>query len=61
MIKTFKDFYGSRATIKEQNNGQFKLTIKTAQGKAEENKLYNTYRGARIAMGKCSDAWREVN
>jgi hypothetical protein len=59
-MKKFKDFYGCTATIKEQTDGQFKLTIKTGNGKTVINKPYNTYKGARAAMNRNSDGWNEV-
>lgn len=55
MMKVYKDFYGCRATILVLFNGMALLKIKTPQGHTVIEKAYNTERGARIAMGKCTD------
>lgn len=54
----FKDFYGDTACIAETRNG-YRLTV-SAGGRRHWNKVYVTYRGARIAMGRMGDCWREV-
>jgi hypothetical protein len=59
MLKKYKDFYGCTATIRT-SKGQYKLVMKTAAGKTIGNNLYDTFNGARIAMGKSSDGWKEV-
>ena len=58
MEKKFKDFYGNVATIKVSKDGTAKLTF-FYRGK-RESKIYKTERGAKIAMGKASDCWREI-
>lgn len=60
-MKKFKDFYGCVATLKPRGEGVH-LTVKTAGGKTILSKPYSTERGARIAMGKCSDGtFKEVS
>ena len=54
----FKDFYGCTASIKERSDGRF--TLRVASGASKTNKVYETYRGARSAMSRMSDGWREV-
>lgn len=58
MKKIYKDFYGSTASITVRKDGTAKLVM--SYGSKRESKVYNTERGARIAMGKSSDGWREV-
>ena len=57
MKKYYRDFYGATASIKAVHAG-YRLTV-SAGGK-RTTKTYSTERGARIALGKYSDAWREV-
>ena len=60
-MKKFKDFYGCVAILKPRGDGVH-LTIKTAGGKTVLSKTYPTERGARVAMGKCSDGtFKEVS
>lgn len=59
MIKRFKDFYGGKATIKPTTFGTI-LTIRSGYGKLVHKKTYKTERGARIAMGRISEGWREL-
>jgi len=58
MTKKFKDFYGGTATIRETYDG-VKLTV-SVMGKRIVNKTYSSERGARIAMGKVGDCWKEA-
>ncbi len=61
-MKTFKDFYGSVATIKPRRDGRVVLKVRTSNGRTIINKEYDTERGARIAMGKCTDGgFKEVS
>ena len=53
----YRDFYGCTASIREKRNGTFRLIMSTPQGKLIQAKDYNTYRGAKIAMGRSSDCW----
>lgn len=56
----FKDCYGCTAVIEEKAEGA-RLKVSNAHGGRIANKLYKSYRGARIAMGRMSDGWREVH
>lgn len=58
MKKYFKDFYGATASIQTGRDGKAKLSV-TAGGKRTV-KTYSTELGARIAMGRMSDCWKEV-
>lgn len=58
MIKHYVDFYGTKATIKKTRNGYLLKTF--IYGRCDIKKTYSTERGARIALGKMSDEWREV-
>lgn len=55
----FKDFYGCTASIKE-NAGCYWLRVSNAHGRRIKNAAYETYRGARSAMGRMGDCWKEV-
>ena len=57
MTKYYRDFYGATASIKAVHAG-YRLTV-SAGGK-RVTKVYATERGARIALGRWSDSWREV-
>ena len=59
MKKYFKDFYGATASIQTGRDGTAKLMV-SAGGKRIVNKTYNTERGARVAMGRIGDGWREI-
>ena len=59
MKRYFKDFYGGTASIAETSSG-FRLCVADGHGRRMISKLYKTYRGARCAMGKLSDSWKEV-
>lgn len=58
MKRYFHDFYGSTASIKQWGN-KWILTARTCYGDIFYKKTYGTYRGARIALGRIGDAWRE--
>ena len=63
MKKYYKDFYGSTASIEEVQNGGatfFRLKTCCSNGLIREQKHYKTFRGARIALGRMSDDWKEV-
>ena len=60
MKKYFKDFYGSTASITVFRDGRAKLVIRTLGSKVVTRGEYKTERGARIAMGRESDGWRQV-
>ncbi len=55
----FKDFYGGSASIGETARGHV-LTVCDGSGRRVLRRTYGTYRGARAAMGRASDGWREV-
>lgn len=59
MRKKFKDFYGCIAEIASRPEGA-RLKMWMPTGKKFWDKTYSTERGARIAMGKMSDAWRAI-
>ena len=57
----YKGHYGSTACIAETRKG-WRLTA-SSSGRRFWNKVYSTYRGARIALGRLGDGegdWREV-
>lgn len=57
----YRDFSGCRASIK-QHAGKFRLKIWTPSGGLLiHSKRYDTYRGAKIAMGKIGDSWSKVS
>ena len=55
--RVFKDFYGATASISQTYDG---YRLRTCAGGRRTNKVYSTYRGARIAMGRMGDGWKEV-
>lgn len=57
MKKYYHDFYGASASIEIHRDG--KATLRTYCAGIRTKKTYKTFRGARIAMGKMSDAWFE--
>lgn len=57
-MKVYKDAYGARASLKKTAKG-FALLV-TCMGKRIIAKVYATERGAKIAMGKVGDCWKEV-
>jgi len=57
---TYEDFYGGRATITETGKGTFRLKCWTSQGRITANKEYETYMGARRALGRLTDGVKEV-
>ena len=59
-MKRYKNFYGSTASIKINRDGTAVLKVSDGHGKRFVNKVYKSERGARIAMGKIGDCWREV-
>ena len=58
MKKYFKDIYGCTASI-SQGNGKFVLRVSNGY-RVFYRKAYDTFKGARIAMGKLGDCWKEV-
>ena len=57
--KYFYDFYGGTASITIRRDKKAKLIVRDAYGGKTIDKVYDTERGAKIAMGRCSDGWRE--
>lgn len=55
-MERYEDFYGCVAYIKPQGNGNVLLTIWSGTRRIFR-KAYNSYRGAKIAMGQQSDCW----
>lgn len=60
MKKYFKDFYGCSASITIKASGTAVLKVSDSYGKRFWNKEHKSERGARCAMAKLSDGWREV-
>lgn len=62
MITTFyRDFYGCFATVTERRDGTAHLVMKLGNnGKIFHSKTYKSVRGAKIAMGRMSDGWRQL-
>ena len=58
--ENFTDFYGCTATITVCIDGCANLAVRTDRGSLVHAKTYNTYRGAKIAMGKMSDCWSMI-
>ena len=58
--ESYKDIYGCTASIVQTKNG-YRLKV-FAGCRYIINKVYDTYRGAKIAMGRTGDAgdWRRV-
>lgn len=57
--KYYKDSYGCRASITLGRNG-YRLWITDNYGITLWKRIYKTYRGAKSAMGRQSDSWKEV-
>lgn len=61
MKKYFRDFYGCTASILSGKQwDSIALHVRDPYGKLIYTKHYTTERGARIALGKLSDGWREI-
>ena len=60
-MKKYHDFYGCQAIIKPSEDGTVRLTIRDYRNRPIHAKSYKTERGARIAMGKMSDGWKECS
>lgn len=60
MIEHFKDFYGCRATIIRNRNQTYRLFIRSDTGKLLYRNTYDTYKCAKIGMGKWSDCWKKI-
>lgn len=58
MKEYYKDLYGCTASISKTKKG-FRLKV-FAGVRYIVNKTYDTYRGAKIALGRTGDCWRKV-
>lgn len=56
-MEMYTDFYGCLARIQTTKSGKARLTIYSGTHMIF-SKSYQSYRGAKIAMGKQSDCWR---
>ena len=56
-MELYRDFYGCTACIRKAKSGGARLTVRTPGGELFHAKDYNTYRGAKIAMGRMSESW----
>lgn len=56
------DFYGCTASIAQMNASErpFLLHVSAANGHRFCSRQYETYKGARAAMGRMGDCWKEV-
>jgi len=60
MKKYYRDFYGNTASISKTNDSRFRLKVRVSNGQLVHNKVYDTERGAKIALGRSSDGWKEL-
>lgn len=58
MKRYFKDACGGTASIEETPKGLYRLRVADGSGRTTKRGVYDTYRGARIAMAGVSDGWR---
>lgn len=56
----FVDFYGCHADLCQYRSGRTRLIIRSPQGFIIHEKEYRTWRGAKIAMSKLGDCWRNA-
>lgn len=56
--KHYKCVYGSMATLTEHSDGTATLSMQA--GLTKTRKRYNSVRGARSAMNRASDGWKEA-
>lgn len=59
-MKKYRDFYGATASILVARDGSAVLRVADAHGNRITIKKYASERGARIAMGRIGDEWKEV-
>ena len=57
-VRYYHDFYGSTASLKEWGN-RFILTVRLPDGSLYSKKSYDTYKGAKIALGRMGEGWEE--
>lgn len=62
MTKYYKDCYGCTAKITERRDGTARLSVSTGSGYRFVNKVYDSFSGARISLGKIgAGMFREVD
>ena len=54
----YTDIYGCTADLCEYPSGTTRLTVRDPRGTIIHRKEYNTWRGAKVALGKLSDGWK---
>ncbi|MDL2280356.1 hypothetical protein LJC10_00685 [Selenomonadales bacterium OttesenSCG-928-I06] len=60
-MKTYyKGWYGATASITKTKCGEYRLKVRGVTGKLFVNKVYETYKGVMIALGKNLEGWKEV-
>lgn len=57
--KYYKDFYGNTASIRLNADGSADLTVYAGGGFFKQH--YKTLKGAKIALSKWSDSWRQTD
>lgn len=60
MTEYYRDPYGCTASISKTSVGKYQLRICIPSGSCFFSKVYSTWRGARIALGKHSDGMMEM-
>lgn len=58
MTRYFRDSYGCTASLAKRPDGVL-LSVRDGHGRLLIRRTYATEHGARIALGRCSDCWRE--
>ena len=62
MTKRYKDSYGCRSTMEQLPNGKCRMKTWTGNGKLIVDRIYNTERGAKVALSRHSDGTaREID
>ena len=56
----FHDLYGCEAYVTEKRNGSVRVVIYRRDGVVFHDKVYKSFRGARIALGRLSDGTMEL-
>lgn len=59
MRSFYTDFYGCTASLCQMlHSSETRLVVRDPHGNVIKRKYYRTWRGAKIAMGKLSDSWK---
>lgn len=58
MKRYYRDAYGCTASITKRTSDVL-LSVRDGHGRLLIRRTYATEHGARIALGRCSDCWRE--